>query len=78
MLLDPYGLAVSVPEMYDRWAAARPGDNAAAAMKSVVADPDRYDWEGDLTLNRPFAETVIYRASCGWVHSPSQLGRRDQ
>ena len=60
VLLDPYGLAVAVPETYDRRAAARPGDTAATAMKSVVADPDRYDWEGDLPLKRPFAETVIY------------------
>src|SRR6516164_2357900 len=60
VLLDPYGLAVAVPERYDRRAAARPGDNAATAMKSVVADPDCYDWEGDLPLKRPFAETVIY------------------
>lgn len=60
ILLDPYGLAVAVPEGYDRKAASRPGDNTAAAMKSVVADPDRYDWEGDLPLRRPFAETVIY------------------
>src|SRR5262249_20176696 len=59
-LLDPYGLAVAVPAGYDRAAAARPGDNAATAMKSVVADPDRYDWEGDAPLRRPFAETVIY------------------
>jgi glycogen operon protein len=59
-LLDPYGLAVAVPEGYDRGAAARPGDNAATAMKSVVADPGRYDWEGDRPLHRPFAETVIY------------------
>src|SRR5215813_9488016 len=40
VLLDPYGLAVAVPETYDRWAAARPRDNAPVAMKSVVADPD--------------------------------------
>ena len=36
-----------VPSGYDRDAAKRPGDNAATAMKSVVADPSRYDWEGD-------------------------------
>ncbi|HZD48257.1 MAG TPA: alpha-amylase family glycosyl hydrolase, partial [Silvibacterium sp.] len=72
MLLDPYGLAVSVPERYDRWAAARPGDNAAAAMKSVVADPNRYEWEGDLPLNRPFAETVIYELHvAGFTRHPS-------
>jgi isoamylase len=65
VLLDPYGLAVAVPDTYDRWAAARPGDNAAVAMKSVVADPDRYDWEGDLPLRRPLAETVIYELHVG-------------
>jgi isoamylase len=72
VLLDPYGLVVAVPERYDRWAAARPGDNAAAAMKSVVADPDRYDWEDDLPLNRPFAETVIYELHvAGFTRHPS-------
>jgi isoamylase len=60
VLLDPYGLAVVFPDGYNRKAASRPGDNAAVAMKSVVADPARYDWEGDLPLRRPFAETVIY------------------
>jgi isoamylase len=60
VLLDPYGLAVAVPEAYNRDAARRPGDNTAVAMKSVVADPGRYDWGGDLPLRRPFGETVIY------------------
>ena len=60
VLLDPYGFAVAVPEAYNRKAASRSGDNSAVAMKSVVADPGRYDWEGDLPLKRPFAEAVIY------------------
>ena len=29
-------------------------------MKSVVADPGSYDWEGDTPLERPFASTIIY------------------
>ena len=65
VLVDPYGLVVAVPGMYDRWAAARPGDNVAVAMKGVVADPDRYDWEGDRPLERPFGETVIYELHVG-------------
>ena len=65
VLLDPYGLVVAVPGAYDRWAAARPGDNVAVAMKSVVADPDRYDWEGDMPLQRRFAEIVIYELHVG-------------
>lgn len=60
ILLDPYGRAVTVPKDYSHRAAAEPGDNTAAAMKSVVADPLAYDWEGDEHLRRPFAETVIY------------------
>src|SRR5262245_29239946 len=60
VLLDPYGLALTVPQAYDRHAAARPGGNAATAMKSVVADPARYDWEGDRPLRHSFASTVIY------------------
>jgi glycogen operon protein len=60
VLVDPYGLAVVVPDSYDRGAAVRPGDNCATAMKSVVAAPAAYDWEGDRPLRRPFARTVIY------------------
>jgi glycogen operon protein len=60
VLLDPYGFAIAVPEGYNRGAASRSGDNAVVAMKSVVADPGCYDWEGDQPLKRPFAETVIY------------------
>ncbi len=60
VLLDPYGRAVAMPANYSREAAARPGDNTATAMKSVVADMSAYDWEGDQPLRRSFAETVIY------------------
>jgi len=60
VLLDPYGLVVAVPKGYSRAAAAQPGDNAAVALKSIVADPGRYDWEDDAPLKRPFGKTVIY------------------
>jgi isoamylase len=60
VLLDPYGLAVAVPDGYNRQAARVPGDNAASAMKSVVADASKYDWEGDRPLRRRFVETIIY------------------
>lgn len=62
VLLDPYGKAVAVPEGYSRGAASESGDNAAVAMKSVVADLDDYNWEGDSLLMRPFSATVIYEA----------------
>ena len=60
VLLDPYGKAVVVPEKYSRELASKRGDNCATAMKSVVMDPDSYDWEGDVPLKRPFSSTVIY------------------
>ncbi len=72
LLLDPYGLAVAVPDRYDREAARRAGANTASAMKSVVVDPTRYDWEGDTPIRRPFAETVIYELHVrGFTKHPS-------
>jgi isoamylase len=65
VLLDPYGLAVAVPDTYDRQAAALSGDNCARAMKSVVADPHIYNWDGDLPLRRPFADAIIYELHVG-------------
>ncbi|MCB0068226.1 MAG: hypothetical protein KDD77_13775, partial [Caldilineaceae bacterium] len=60
VLLDPYGRGVAVPAGYSRKAASEPGDNTAQAMKSVVVDTSRYDWEGDMPLRRPFDQTIIY------------------
>jgi isoamylase len=72
VLLDPYGRAVVVPDGYDRFAASRPGDNMNVAMRSMVVDPDGYDWEGDAPLRRPFATTVIYEMHvAGFTRHPS-------
>jgi len=72
LLLDPYGRGVAVPDAYSRKAAAREGDNCAVAMKSVVADPRGYDWEGDTPLKRPFSRTVIYEMHlAGFTRHPS-------
>jgi glycogen operon protein len=60
VLLDPYGLGVVIPESYGRDSARKRGDNTATAMKSVVADPHTYDWEGDTPLCRPSSQTIIY------------------
>jgi glycogen operon protein len=65
VLLDPYGLAVAVPDNYSRNAARQRGDNAATAMKSVVADSGSYDWEGDAVVRRPAAETIVYELHVG-------------
>lgn len=65
VLLDPYGRAVAVPSGYSRDLASQPGDNTATAVKSVVSDPSRYDWDGDQPLQRPFAQTIIYELHVG-------------
>ena len=56
------------------WPRPAPGDNAATAMKSVVADPRTYDWEGDAPLRRPFVETHDLRAARARLHPAPQLG----
>ena len=47
VLVDPYGRGAVVPKNYSRDAARDKGDNAAAAIKSVVTNPHAYDWGGD-------------------------------
>ena len=72
VLLDPYGRGVVVPEAYDRDAGRRPGDNAATAMKSVVVDPSKYDWEGDEPLRRAASRTIVYEMHVrGFTRHPS-------
>jgi isoamylase len=72
VLLDPYGRAVAVPTGYSRQAAARAGDNAATAMKSVVVDVRAYDWDGDAPLHRPAAQTIVYEMHVrGFTRHPS-------
>ena len=60
VLLDPYSRAVAVPDTYDRKAAMSFGESTTTAMKSVVTDPSKYDWEGDAPLRHPSARTIIY------------------
>ena len=72
VLVDPYGRAVVVPDAYCRHLASQRGENAAIAMKSVVVDTSKYDWEGDAPLRRPFATTVIYEMHvAGFTRHPS-------
>jgi len=72
LLLDPYGLGVAVPKNYSREAARQKGDNSATALKSVVVDPDLYDWEGDTPLRHRSARTIIYEMHVrGFTRHPS-------
>src|SRR5258708_6424034 len=60
VLLDPYGRGVAVPKNYSRDAIRANDENIAAVMKSIVVDPQAYDWEGDAPLRRPASRTIIY------------------
>ncbi|MCT0212523.1 MULTISPECIES: glycogen debranching protein GlgX [unclassified Synechococcus] len=72
LLLDPYGHAVVTPPGYERQAGRSSGSGLATAMKSVVADPSLYDWEGDAPLRRPGRETVVYELHVrGFTRHPS-------
>jgi isoamylase len=41
------------------------GKCVAKSLKSVVTDPDAYDWEDDCPLRTPFAKTIIYELHVG-------------
>ncbi|MDZ7315719.1 MAG: glycogen debranching protein GlgX [candidate division KSB1 bacterium] len=72
VLVDPYAKAVAIGKKFDREAARIGGDNCAQAIKSVVVDPSRYDWEDDYPLRRPYAESVIYEMHVkGFTRHPS-------
>jgi glycogen operon protein len=72
VLLDPYGRGLVAPKNYSRDAARRGGDNAATAMKSVVADLRTYGWEGDAPLRRPSSRTIVYEMHVrGFTRDPS-------
>lgn len=78
ILLDPYGRGVVVPQGYSRESARREGGAAEAGMKSVLANPDTYDWEGDVCLRIPASRTIIYETHVrGFTQHPSS-GVSDQ
>lgn len=60
VLLDPYGRGVVVPWNYSRAEACRQQSPIARSMKSVLVDPNDYNWEGDEPLHRPWSRTIIY------------------
>jgi glycogen operon protein len=72
VLLDPYGRGVVVPTNYSRIAARDGGDNAASAMKSVMVDPQAYDWEADMPLHHPASRTIVYEMHvAGFTRHPN-------
>lgn len=65
VLIDPYARLVVGWPAYSRRAASTLFDNCDQALRSVVVDPQQYDWEGDVHPKTPYAETVIYELHVG-------------
>ncbi len=78
VLIDPYAKAVAVPVSYNRKKGKLPGKMATPAMKSVVADPGNYDWEGDKPLRHPFSRTIIYEMHVAGFTKHPNSGVSDQ
>jgi glycogen operon protein len=71
VLIDPYALG-NTAALWDRGAACGPDDNLDKSMRSVVIDLKGYDWEGDMPINRPMSETIIYEMHVGgFTRSPT-------
>ncbi len=64
VLLDPYARGVSLA-LWDRGAACNDDDNVATSLRGAIINTDTYDWEGDVPLNRPLNESVIYEMHVG-------------
>ncbi len=65
LLIDPYARALAGYKIYSRQAAKLPGNNFDKALKSVVIDPQNFDWEDDLPIQRPYATSIIYEMHVG-------------
>jgi glycogen operon protein len=65
VLLDPYAKAIAIGKNYSREAAVRAGDNCPYALKGVVVDLSRYDWEDDFAPRVLGERTVIYELHAG-------------
>jgi isoamylase len=71
VLIDPYALG-NVTTLWDRGKAVGPEDNVATSMRSMVLDPDDYDWEDDEFPNVPMADSIIYEVHVGgFTKSPT-------
>ena len=74
VLLDPYARAVAYGDNWSRADAYGYGDNVESSMKSVVVDMGDYDWEGDVPLQRPIDETIIYETHVANLTAHSSSG----
>lgn len=65
LIVDPYARALAGYKTYSRKACKEPGNNYAYALKSVVIDPEKFDWEDDRPIQRPYSTSIIYELHVG-------------
>jgi glycogen operon protein len=71
VLIDPYARG-NTDTLWRRGDACNDSDNVATSMRSVVIDPEDYDWESDKPLNRPIEDSIIYEMHVrGFTKSPT-------
>jgi isoamylase len=71
VLIDPYARG-NTDKLWKRVDACNDSDNVATSLRSIVIDPEDYDWEGDKPLNRPIEDTIIYEMHVrGFTRSPT-------
>ena len=76
LLLDPYARGIVYGPSVSRVDAISRGSNVATAMKSLVVDPSRFDWQGVEPPRIPAAERVIYELHVrGFTRHPSSQTR---
>ncbi len=78
LLIDPYSRALAGYNIYSREAAKSPGNNYGQALKSVVVDPEEFDWDGDRPLRRPYSESIIYELHVGGFTKHPNSGVSDE
>lgn len=70
-LVDPFACAVT-QGLWDRGRACRPGNNDDHSIRGLVPCDEDYDWEGDVPLNHPLENAVIYEMHvAGFTRHPS-------
>lgn len=73
-LLDPYALAVSDNRRWGETRGLKPGHQplSGPSLPKGIIVRDEFDWSGDVTLNTPLSETIIYEAHLrGFTVHPS-------
>jgi isoamylase len=71
VVIDPYARG-NTKTLWKRFNACNDSDNVASSLRSVVIDPEDYDWEGDKPLNHPIEDSIVYELHVrGFTKSPT-------